>query len=459
MLPAGEPTATVSLDTAIVGTILWQGRGRVKRPSRPLDPLLFAETELRGGRVARYLGAAVCYHLPVATEGRQRVRIIVFTGRGGAGVSTLSAATAAAIAGGGRKTLAFGVGPGLAAAFATPPHHRPAPLAGDLWALEAAPPVGQGDRHDAPGPFLAWLRDLFAWRSMDETLAEDVAALPGLVDLARLLALEEHIRSGGFDTIVVDCPALRHTLDLLAALDAAARSLDRMFPPRQPTVLDPFLRALGGYSSGGDDVYEAGRDLVLRLARLRHALADPESASVRLVLAPDKRSLAEAQAAVACLSLFAYPADAAFCNRLLPEDVGPWFEDRRCAQQAALGYIDGSLAPLPVLPVPLQPRDVSGLRNLAALARLAYQGADPAAVLHHGPAQAFSTKDGDYVLSLALPFVRHEELAIERMDDALIVHLGERSRTFDLPPEVRDLDGVASAFDGDTLRVTFSHQP
>ncbi len=378
------------------------------------------------------------------------MRIIVFTGRGGAGVSTLAAATAAAIASGGRRTLAFGVGPGLAAAFAASLHHRPTPLAADLWAVEAAP-----DRHDDPGPFLAWLRDLLAWRDMDETLADDIAALPGLVDLAHLLALEEHIGSGSFDAVVVDCPALRHALDLLTALDPAARSLDRMFPPREPTVLDPFLRALSG-STGGGDVYEAGHHLLLRLARLRGALANPESASVRLMLTPDKRSLAETQGAVAVLSLFAYSVDAAFCNRLLPEDAGTWFEDRRRDQQAALRYIGDSLAPLPVLPVPLQRRDVSGLRALAALARVAYRKADPAAVLYQRSAKVLCSKDGDYVLSLALPFVRQEELAVERLDDALIVHLGERSRTFHLPSEVRDLDRVSSAFDGDTLRVTFS---
>lgn len=381
------------------------------------------------------------------------MRIIVFTGRGGAGVSSLAAATATAIAGGGSRTLAFGVGPGLAAAFDAPLHHRPKPLAADLWAAEAVP-----DRHDDPGPFLTWMRDLFAWRDMDEALADDVAALPGLVDLARLLALEEHIGGRDFDAVVVDCPALRHALDLLTALDAAVRSLDRMFPPRQPTVLDPFLRALGGYSTGGDEVYEAGRDLLLRLANLHHALAEIESASVRLVLAPDGRSLEEAQGAIAALSLFAYPADAAFCNRLLPEDAGPWFEGRRCDQQAALSHIGESLAPLPVLPVPLQPRDVSGLRGLATLARLAYRKADPGAVLHKAPAPAFASVDGDYVLSLALPFVQREDLAIERMDDALIVHLRERTRTFDLPSEVRGLDGVSSAFDGDTLRVTFTAQ-
>ncbi len=386
------------------------------------------------------------------------MRVIVFTGSGGAGVSTLAAATAAAIAGSGRRTLAFGVGPGLASAFGDGLSERPQPLAADLWALEAAPLAGQVGRHDDPGPFLAWLRDLFLWRDMDETVADDIAALPGLVDLARLLALEEHLESGEFEAAVVDCPAVRHAVDLLAALDAAARSLDRMFPERQPTVLEPFLRALAGNSSSGEDVYEGGRDLLLRFSRLRQTLADPELASVRLVLTADERSLAEAQRAVTALSLFAYPLDAAFCNRLLPEDAGAWSKGRRADEQAALAYVNESLEPLPVLSVPLQPRDVAGLEELTAFADVAYGGADPSAVLHRGPAQAFSRRDGSYVLTLTLPFVTREELAIERLDDAVIVHVGERSRTFDLPAEVRALNGVTSAFDGDTLRVTFSQQ-
>jgi len=381
------------------------------------------------------------------------VRVIVFTGMGGAGVSTLAAATAAAIADSGRRTLAFAVGPGIAEAFATSLSDRPTPVAADLWALEGAP-----GRHDAPGPFLAWLRDLFAWRDMDETVADDIAALPGLVDLARLLVLEEHIASGEFDAVVVDCPALRHTLDLLAALDAASRSLDRMFPPRQPTVLDPFLRALSGYSVGGDDVYEGGREILLRISRLRQSLAELESASVRLVLGAERRSLVEVQRGITVLSLFAYSVDAAICNRLLPEDAGAWWQARRDDELAALDYVTESLAPVPVLAVPLQPRDVSGLEELAALAGVAYRGADPAAVLHRGPAQSFSRTDGSYVLSLVLPFVQREDLAIERQDDALIVHLGERSRAFDLPPEVRELEGVSSALDGETLRVTFGDQ-
>jgi len=379
------------------------------------------------------------------------MRLILLTGKGGAGTSTLAAATAVALAGAGRRTLAFGVGHGLAAAFGRPLGQRPVPLAADLWALEAAP-----GRHDEPGPFLEWLRDLFAWRNMDETVADDIAGLPGLVDLTRLLALDEQVESGKFHAIVVDFPALRHTLDLLAALDAASRSLDRMFPERQPTMLDPFLRALSGAASDGEDVYERGRELLLRLSRLRGTLSDQASASVRLVLTADQGSLAEAQRAVTTLSLFAYPADAAFCNRLLPDDAGSWAGARRDDQREALSYVTDALASLPVLSVPLQPRDVAGLADLAALGGLAYGGRDPAAVLHSGPAQAFSRDDGSYVLSLALPFVEREELAIERLDDAIIVHVGERSRTFDLPDDVREMEDVTSAFDSGTLRVTFS---
>jgi arsenite-transporting ATPase len=142
----------------------------------------------------------------------------------------------------------------------------------------------------------------------------------------------------------------------------------------------------------------------------------------------------------------------------LPDEAGPWASARRDDQREAFDYVATALAALPVLGVPLQPRDVSGLTDLAALGGLAYGGRDPAAVLHSGPAQAFSRDDGSYVLSLALPFVEREELMIERLDDALIVHVGERSRTFDLPDDVREMEGVTSAFDSGTLRVTFSQR-
>lgn len=377
-------------------------------------------------------------------------RTIVFAGAGGAGVSTLAAATAAGLASDGRRTLAFGVGPGLSAAFDATLSHRRQELAGGLWAIETG-----SEPPDQRGAVLDWLRDLFAWRNMDETLADDVAALPGLVDLARLLELEAQIDSGEFDVVVVDLGALRHSLDLLAALDAASRSLERMFPERQATVFDPFLRALTG-SAGAEEVYENGRELLGRLARLRDILADRERTSVRLVSSADSWPAAALQPAIATLSLFDYPVDAVLCNRLLPREAGTWFDAHRERQGAAVAEIRRTLAPLPVLTVAMQPAPPAGLDGLRSIARLAYEGVEPSAVLCNGPAASFARVDGRYVLSLSLPFVSAEDLVIERLDGVVIVHMGGRSRTFDLPEEVGSDDRVSSTFESSTLRVTFS---
>ncbi|MBI2913065.1 MAG: ArsA family ATPase, partial [Chloroflexi bacterium] len=298
-----------------------------------------------------------------------------------------------------------------------------------------------------------WLRELLDWRSMDVALADDMAALPGLNDIGRLLEVEAWAAAGDFDAIVVDGPPLGHCLDLLSALDAAARWLDRLFPVRQPTVFEPFLRALTGVAPSADDVYEHGRDLLLRLARLRDLLTDPEVASIRIVLAADRSALAEVQGALAVLSLFAYPADAAIVNRLLPPEVSdPFFEAARAEQQEVLSYIQASVAPMPVLASPLLSTPPDALAGLAAAL---YGQQAPAAVLYRGPVHAFSQRDGRHLLSLALPFARREELSLEQVGDNLIVQLAGRRRTIPLPQEVRYLDALSSSFDGQSLHVSF----
>ena len=378
------------------------------------------------------------------------MRIIVFTGMGGSGVSTFAAATAVHAAGGGRKTLAFGLRPGLGAALDLPLSGEPQVVADNLRAAEG--PL----RFDAPDRFRDWLRELLDWRSMDVALADDMAALPGLNDIGRLLEVEAWAGAGDFDLIVVDGPPLGHCLDLLAALDAAARWLDRLFPVRQPTMFEPFLRALTGVGPSADDVYERGRDILLRLARFRELLTDPGVASIRVVLAADRSALAEVQGGLAALSLFAYPTDAAIINRLLPaEIVDPFFEAARACQHEGLSYIQGSLAPMPVLASPLLSRAPRGAEALASLAAGLYGQQDPTAVLHRGPVHAFSQRDGHHLLSLALPFARREELSLEQVGDNLIVQLAGRRHTIPLPQEVRHLDALSSSLDGQTLNVSF----
>src|SRR5207237_5275321 len=142
-----------------------------------------------------------------------------------------------------------------------------------------------------------------------------------------LLELEALAASGDYYAITVDAGPLAQFLDLPAALDAAARWLDRLFAPRQATVFDPFVRVFAGdYAAAGEDVLDRGRDLLGRLARLRDLLTDPDTTSVRLVLPSGATAPALARDAVTALSLFSWPVDALVVNRLLPEEVrDPFF--------------------------------------------------------------------------------------------------------------------------------------
>lgn len=376
------------------------------------------------------------------------MRVIVFTGKGGSGVSTLAAATAVAAARGGGSVLAMGLGSGLAAALGVSLGPEPRGVVPGLRAVELGP--------QPHGAFLAWLRDLLAWRNMDEELAEDIAALPGLADLSRLLEVEAAAFGGEAELVVVDAPPLRPAVDLLAALDAAPRWLDRLFPPRQPTLLEPFLRAISGYSTAGDQVYEDARGLLLRLCRLRDLLRDGERSSLRLVLSPDRSALAEARGALSALALCGYPVDAAICNGLLPPEAADSFlGERFAAQQEALAEMAAGLAPLPLLSAPLRPRPPVGPEPLVALAGELYAGRDPPAVLHRGPGHTCLSVDGRQVLALTLPFARREEIRVEHLGESLIVHLAGRQHTISLPAEVRGLEPLSSSYDGATLRVTF----
>ena len=152
------------------------------------------------------------------------MRIIIFSGKGGSGVSTLAAATAVVSASAGRRTLAFGLGPGLGHAFGVTLTAKPARIADNLDAVE-------GHRRGAEDEFRDWLEQLLEWRGMDADLSDDLAALPGMNHVGRLLDLQAHIASEKHDVIVVDGSALAQFLDLPAALDAAARWLERIFAP------------------------------------------------------------------------------------------------------------------------------------------------------------------------------------------------------------------------------------
>jgi len=379
------------------------------------------------------------------------MRIIVFTGRGGSGVSTLAAATATAIANSGRRTLAFGLNPGLDAAFELELSAEPKIVADKLEALDGR------QRYDEPDEFRDWMEDLLDWRGMEVGLAEDLAALPGMNHVGRLLDLEHQAETGGFEAIVVDGASLTQFLDLPPALDSAARWLERLFAPRQSNVFEPFLRVFAAdYADKGEGILESGRELLGRLAGLRDLLTEPEVSSVRIVLDADGSALPAAREAIAALSLFSNSVDAVVLNRILPPQVvAPFFDDIKLQQEKSLSEVGAAIKPMPLLSAALTPSAPRGLAPLAGLAAAVY-GEQPAdRVLHTLQGHTLSKEEGRYVMSIALPFARREDVSLEQIGEGVEVHLDGRRCIFALPDEIRYREASSWAFEPPQLKITF----
>lgn len=379
------------------------------------------------------------------------MRIIVFSGMGGCGTSTIAAGTACLLAKAGQRTLAFGMDRGIGAAFGVELGDDPTEITERLEALEGHGGVGPQDE------FRDWLQQLLDWRGMDADLADDLGTLPGINHIGRLLDLEAMVESGDYDAIVVDAAVLTMFLNVPAAMDAAARWLDRIFAPRQSSVFESLAKAFAGdYATNGEAVFDRGRELLGRLASLRDQLTDPAVTSVRIVVGGDAPSVDVAREALSVLGLFSYTADAIFAGQLLPRSLEhEFFTTRQKEQEATLKKLAALSPAPPLVEADLQAKAPRGAMPLVAYARLVYGEADPAKFFAQSPEHDIAEEKGGYLLRVNVPFAKREDLRLEELDDGIAVHLNGR-RCVLLLPDTNYREATAWTYENGVLSVTLS---
>ena len=389
------------------------------------------------------------------------MRIVLFTGKGGVGKSTVAAGTAALAAAAGRRTLVI----------STDAAHSLADAYGAAGDARASEPT-----EVAPGLHLqqvdAQLRFEQSWADiqryllsvldavgMDPVAAEEMTVIPGAEEVLALLELRHHARSGAWDVIVVDCAPTAETLRLLALPEALGWYLERLLPIQRRLVraLRPVLNRAAGVPMPGDAVFDAITRLHAELDDVHELLSGPGS-TVRLVLTPEQVVLAEARRAYTSLCLFGYRVDGVVANRLFPSgDDDPWRAGWVAAQEGVLREVAQSFGGLPVWTAEYQPAEPVGVSALTALAGALYGDTDPLAVpAGDGPFRVSRGADGGAVAHLSLPFVTRAEVGLARNGDELVMTVGSYRRLLTLPPGLARLRVVgASVVDGE-LRVRFA---
>ena len=387
-------------------------------------------------------------------------RILLYTSKGGVGKTSVAAATALRCAEMGYQTIVLSTDPAhsLADSFDQPLGPEPTEVVPNLWGQEVDL-YHSIEKHWSK--LQEYMASVFTWQGVSELMAEEIAALPGMEEGAELLWIEQHYRQDQFDVIIVDCAPTAETLRLLSLPDSGRWWFDRLFPigRRATQMLAPLARPfLNDMPLPDQETLNSAESLFEQLGDLYQLLSNPDLASTRLVINPEKMVIKEAQRTYTYLSLYGYVTDAVICNRIFPAGNDPYFAAWRETQQRYLQLIHEAFAPLPILKIPFFDQEVVGLYGLRRMAQAMYADDDPARLFYRGKTHNVAKSDGGYVLSLALPFITSEEVSLLRSGDELAVQVGNWRRNLVLPRALHNLEVERAKFDQNLLKIYFLAQ-
>jgi len=388
------------------------------------------------------------------------VRILLFTGKGGVGKTTIAAATAVRAARAGKRVLVTSTDPAhsLADSFDTPLGDVAAEVAPNLWAEQIdAQSRLESNWRDIQEYIIAFLN----WTGIDAIEAEELSVIPGLDEIFSLTDVKRHAESGSYDVLVIDCAPTAETLRLLSLPEIMNWYIERIFPVERRIVntVRPILTRITSMPIADDKIFAAVERLHRNLEGVRTILADAKRSSVRLVVNPEKMVIAEARRTYTYLSLFGYRVDAVVANRIIPETVtDPYFGKWKDIQREHLGTIRDSFEPVPILTARLFDQEMVGLDALERMGEEVYGEREATAVLHRDEPIRVRKRGGWYVLSMRLPFADRGDLDIHRKGDDLYIRVGSYKRNFILPQALQRLEVREARFIEDRLEVRFGER-
>jgi arsenite-transporting ATPase len=387
------------------------------------------------------------------------MRIIVHTGKGGVGKTSISAATALRCAEMGLKTIVISTDTAHSLGDSLEKEIGPEPIEiyPNLWAQEVDARYSM-DKYW--GQFQKYMVALFSRQGVEDVVAEEVTILPGLEEGAHLLWINKYVNEGFYDVLIVDAAPTAETLRLLSLPDVTRWWFERILTLTRGVsrIIRPFSKLMRrGEAVPEADAFDQVQVLFDTLDKVRQLLTDPEMSSIRLVVNPEKMVIKETQRTYTYLNLYGYATDAILCNRIIPAEVtDPYFAMWKANQQDNIAFIGEAFGELPLMKAPLFGQEVGGLDTLRKLATELYGDRNPADKQFDGKTHRIETsEDGNYVLTVPLPFATKEDLDLYRSRDELTLRVGPYRRNIVLPYALWDLEIGDARFEQASLRISF----
>src|SRR5690242_11284707 len=392
------------------------------------------------------------------------MRLIIYTGKGGTGKTVSSCSTAMKLADNNHKTLVISADPAhtLSDAFMMPDiGNEPKKIIPNLYALQIDPMTEMNKQYST---ILSYVASIFSAKGIDETLAYEIAMLPGMTQVFSLLKIEEVMRTKLFDSIVL-------------YMTASGEALRYLYFPKLVGSIGRKLTGLAGIFSGvtrifqqlskvptpSRSVLQSEVELLDRLELLSEIIRNHDITSIRLVANPDTFSIENAKRAFISASLYGINVDLAVINKIMPlgssdQYYANWADFQRTKLQDA----KANFYPLPIKEVKLHNSELCGIEMLQMNGELMFGNEDPAKIFYSGKAFAFTTEDSTLRMTVKVPFTRKDDFDIERYGDQITIKVknpvGYLVNIIPLPTATIGMKLVKAKLLGDELNILFEKE-
>ena len=383
------------------------------------------------------------------------MRILLYTGKGGVGKTSIAAATAVSLACRGKKVLVMSTDQAhsLGDAFECPLDGSVKRVTENLDALELDPGA---ESRKAWGNLKDYLRQIISDKANGGLAAEEALLFPGLEELFSLLKILEICDEDVYDVLIVDCAPTGETLSLLRYPERLCVLSDSILPS-----IRTMNRAFGGLISRKttvpkprDEVFAEFERLVKQLSRLQEILRDRQSVSVRIVTTPERIVLEEARRSYSWLQAYDFGVDAVFINRIFPEEaLEGYFEAWIPLQEESVRLARESFPGQRIFTLQLQPWELRGLPRLLEAAELLYGEEDPSGVWCTEAAFRMEDEMGTRKFIVHLPHLQKEDIGVAQDGSDLILTVRNETRRFHLPDRVSRRHASGWTYDGNELCI------
>jgi len=379
------------------------------------------------------------------------MRIILFTGKGGVGKTTLSASTGAYLSELGKKVLVVSVDPAhsLSDVLEVDVGPEPKEISKNFYAQEI-------DVYYSIEKFWGvlkeYLKSLLKWQGIEEVLAEEMSVLPGMEEVSSFLWINKHAEEGKYEVIIVDSAPTGETLRFLSLPDAASWWVTKILPLQRKLMrfIRPAAKIVTDMPLPEEKTYDALEELFRQVYNLYYLLQNQEISSVRLVVNPEKMVIKETEKAYTYLHLFGFPVDAIFINRVV-EKESPFYE----IQKKYIERIVKSFEPTPIFMIPQVYEEVLGYEKLKEFGKKIYQDKNPAEIFFKDKPFEIFEKNGNYILKIILKEPSEEKLEVYQKEEDLIIKIGNFKKHFFLPRVLLNKEIKSACIKNNYLEIKF----